>query len=105
MKKTLAISAAISLPLFAWWWASFGIPLDHSALGTILIVSTFLNIVAAVTALVDAARVPRHEWEQRNLSKTLWIVLIMVGGILGAIAYVGWIRRRFMNLPALSNPN
>ncbi len=96
VKKTLAISAAIVLPLFGLMtWQILG---SDDADGSIpllfFFVFMFLWFALPITALVDAARVPSDKWQQAGLDRTTWVVLIIVGSVVGAIAYFGWIRRR-----------
>ena len=98
MKKTLAITLAIAAPIIGLiGWAIFssadGIPGEAWA----FLVVMFLSLALPIAALVDAARVPGDRWREEGLDKTTWIVIIIVGGIVGGIAYFGWIRRR---LPA-----
>ncbi len=95
MKKTLAISAAIVLPLMALMtWGVLSSAKDVDSTETFFLVIMFLYFGLPITALVDAGRVPGDAWRQAGLDKTTWIVLIIVGSFVAAIAYFGWIRRR-----------
>ena len=90
--QSVSISAAITLPFLGWMAVSVS-DMDNpppAFFYFFMVLATTLPIAA----LVDAARVPRDNWQAAGLDKTTWIVLILVGGFVGAIAFFGWIRKR-----------
>ena len=94
MLKSVAIAGAISLlPLGLMVMSFRNIDNGPPAFFHVL---TVLATLLTISALVDAARVPRGTWQAAGLDKTTWIVLIIVGGFVGAIAFFGWIRRRLL---------
>ncbi|MDQ4146014.1 MAG: PLDc N-terminal domain-containing protein [Actinomycetota bacterium] len=54
----------------------------------------WMTFVPWIASLLDAALVPRGNWQEANLDKTTWIVLLVCANFVGAIAYFGWVRRR-----------
>ena len=96
MKKTLAISAVIVVPLLGLmgWGVVSSSNGDLSEADVMFLIVMFFSFGLPITALVDAARVPSDGWKRAGLDKTTWIVLVIVGSFVGAIAYFGWIRRR-----------
>ena len=63
--------------------------------GTVVFLVVWTSLVVlTIAAVVDAARIPSERWKAAGLDKTTWIVLLIVGNIVAAPAYFGWIRKR-----------
>lgn len=60
----------------------------------VVLVAVVLGLVVPVLAAVDAGRYPESAFEQAGTSKTLWIVLPLVGiaacGVVAIGAAIGW---------------
>lgn len=45
-------------------------------------------------ALIDAASRPSEHWRAAGESKVFWIIVILLLQVIGALAYLLWIRRK-----------
>jgi hypothetical protein len=63
-------------------------------LGPFLVVALvgLLTFVVWVVALVDALRIPDRDWDRAGQSKLLWVLLIALLGVIGAILYLAMAR-------------
>ena len=61
------------------------------------VVLTLLILGAApIYAIVDAARRPDVVWEATGNSRTLWIVLLLLAGVLAALIYFAVVRPKLI---------
>ena len=70
-------------------------------LGPVLVFALvgFVMFVIWIGALVDALRITDREWDRAGQSKLLWVLLIALLGVIGAILYFAMarptLRRRY----------
>lgn len=61
------------------------------AVGLLVLLGVLFGLVALVVpwviALVDALRRPEGQWSRAHQSKPLWVLLIVLTGIIGALLY------------------
>jgi len=63
-------------------------------LGPFLLVALvgLVTFVVWIVALVDALRINEREWNRAGQSKLLWVLLIALLGVIGAILYFAMAR-------------
>ena len=67
---------------------------SYLPLGPFLLVALvgLVTFVVWIVALVDALRINEREWNRAGQSKLLWVLLIALLGVIGAILYFAMAR-------------
>jgi hypothetical protein len=71
----------------------------------LLIISMVFGLIGLqVWGIVDIARRPEHEWRMVGQEKTLWLLIVLMVGLPGVIAYAAIARPKFEGMRALAGP-
>ncbi len=61
--------------------------MNVAGVGSFLFLVSMIAMVFWIVALVDALRRPASEWEAAQQNQLVWVVVIVITNIIGAIIY------------------